>query len=170
MHTKADIHFNLRRAGRNALLFFAAAAALAFTAYGQERAERAFDVVPQQSRARLVERLGEYVRYERTGQYEKLYGLLYEAGSDDGQKTGKEAYARSRREAEDRRGVLKEFSPASVLDLTLNEGDPPTFSITGRAKLSRKGRTVEKLWTVRARLQDGDWYFSEASETFRHVD
>lgn len=164
------MRFNLCRAGRNALLFLAAAAALASTTYGQDRAESAFDVVPRQSRARLVERLGEYVRYERTGQFEKLYELLYEAGADGEKKVSKEAYAASRREAEGRRGVLQEFSPTYILNVTLNEGDPPTFAITGRARVLCEGQTAEKLVAVRARLQDGDWYFSEALDSYRHVD
>jgi acetyl esterase/lipase len=167
---EVDMRFNLRRVGRNALLFLAAAAALASTTHGQDRAEGVFDVVPRQSRARLVERLGEYVRYERTGQYEKLYELLYEAGADNEKKLNKEAYAASREEAEDRRGVLQEFSPAYTLNITLNEGDPPTFVITGRARVFRDGQKVEKQMAVHARLQDGDWYFSEASDSYRHID
>lgn len=170
MNPEVDMRFNLRRVGRNALLFLAAAAALASTTYGQDRAESVFDVVPQQARARLVERLGEYFRYERTGQYERLYELLYEADADGEKKVSKKAYAASRQEAKDRRGVLQEFSPTYVLNITLNEGDPPTFVITGRARVSRDGRKVEKQVAVRARLQDGDWYFSEASDSYRHVD
>lgn len=164
------MRFNLRRVGRNALLFLAAAAALASTTHGQDRAEGVFDVVPQQSRARLVERLGEYVRYERTGHYEELYELLYEAGADGEKTLSKEAYAASRQEAKGRRGVLQEFSPTYVLNITLNKGDPPTFVITGRARLFRDGQKVEKQMAVHARLQDGDWYFSEASDSYRHVD
>lgn len=164
------MHFNLRRAGRSTHLFLAGAAALAAIAYGQHYSEDAFDVVPRQSRARLVERLGEYVRYERTGRYEKLYELLYEAGTDGEKKVSKEAYAASRQEAKDRRGVLQEFSPTYILNITLNEGDPPTFVITGRARVFRDGRKVEKQMAVHAKLQDGDWYFSAASDSYRHVD
>jgi hypothetical protein len=92
MNPEVDMRLNLRRMGRNALLFLAAAAALASTTHGQDRAEGVFDVVPQQSRAGLVERLSEYVRYERTGQYERLYELLYEAGTDGEKKLSKEAW------------------------------------------------------------------------------
>jgi acetyl esterase/lipase len=170
MNPEVDMRFNLRRVGRNALLFLAAAAALSSTTYGQDRAESVFDAVPQQSRARLVERLGEYVTYERSGQYEKLYELLYEAGADGEKKLSKEAYAASRREAKDRRGVLQEFSPTYTLNITLNEGYPPTFVITGRARVLRDGQKVKKQMAVHARLQDGDWYFSEASDSYRHID
>lgn len=126
--------------------------------------------MPRQSRARLVERLGDYVSYEKTGQYVKLYGLLYEAGAEGQKKVSKEAYAASRREAEGRRGVLQEFSPAHILNVTLNEGDPPTFIITGRARVSLDGQKIEKQMAVHARLQDGEWYFSEASDSYQHVD
>lgn len=170
MNPEVDMRFNLRRAGRNALLFFAVAAALASTTYGQNRAESIFDVVPQQSRARLIERLDEYVSYERMGQFEKLYELLYEAGADGEKKISKEDYAASRQEAKDRRGILQEFSPTYILNITLNEGDPPTFVITGRARVFRDGQKVEKQMAVHARLQEGDWYFSEASDSYRHVD
>ena len=66
---------------------------------GQERGEQVFNMVPAHVRAKLVERLREYV----------------------------------------------EFLPTFAIDLTLKDGDPPTYGITGREKKSaslRNGRTL----------------------------
>jgi len=115
----------------------------------------------------LVERLSEYVTYERTRQYDKLYELLYERNDKN---ADKEVYSKSRVEAEGRRGVIQEFTPTSIIGTTLNEGDPPIFSLTGEAKVFLKGRTVKKEMSISARLQDGEWYFSELLESYLHID
>ena len=155
------MYFNLRRARGCVLLFLAVVGV-----HAQERAEKVFKIVPLESRPRLVERLKEFVTYERTRQYEELYELLYER---DDKNAGKEVYSKSRVEAEDRRGVIQDFTPVSILNITLNDGDAPTFSLTGLAKVLFKGRSVRKEMTVYARLQDGEWYFSELSDSFLHI-
>jgi len=60
--------------------------------------------------------------------------------------------------------------PTFILEITLNEGDAPTFSLTGQAKVFLKGRTVKKEMTIYARLQDGEWYFTELLESYLHID
>ena len=157
-----DTHFKLRRLSSCVLLLLAVA-----TVHAQERTENVFEKVPLESRPRLVERLREYVTYERTRQYEKLYELLYDRNDKN---AGKEAYSKSRAEAEGRRGVIQEFTPTFILGITLNDGDAPAFSLTGQATVSLKGRTIKKEMSIEARLQDGEWYFSELLESYLHVD
>ena len=156
------MHFNLCRLSSCVLLLLAVA-----TVHSQQRTENVFETVPLDSRPRLVDRLSEYVTYETTRQYEKLYELLYERNDKN---AGKEVYSKSRVEAEGRRGVVQEFTPTSIIGMTLNPGDPPTFSLTGQAKVLLKGRTVKKEMTISARLQDGEWYFSELLESYLHID
>ena len=157
-----DLHFKLRRFIGCALLLLAAA-----TVHAQERTRNVFETIPLDSRPRLLERLSEYVTYERTRQYEKLYELLY--GRND-KNADKEVYSKSRVETEGRRGVVQEFTPAFVVGVTLNDGDAPTFNLTGQAKVLLKGRTIKKEMSIRARLQDGEWYFSELLGSYSHID
>jgi hypothetical protein len=152
----------MRRLSRCVLVLLAVVAI-----YSQQRDENVFKSVPLESRPRLVERLREYVTYERTRRYEKVYDLLYERNEKN---AGKDVYSKSRVEAEARWGVIQEFTPTSILNITLNEGDAPTFSVTGQAKVLLKGRTVKKEMRLSARLQDGEWYFSELLNSYLHID
>lgn len=128
--------------------------------------DKVFDAVPAESRERFVERLKEFVSYEKAREYEKLYELISDI---DYKKTGKEAYAKSRLELEKRLGVLREFTPTSVINVSLQDG-APTYSLIGRAKVFLKGRVVEKEMTMTARLQHGEWYFSGLSISYLHLD
>jgi hypothetical protein len=157
-----ETYFKLRRLSSCALLLLAVV-----TVHAQERTENVFAKVPLESRPRLVERLREFVTYERTRQYEKLYELLYERNDKN---AGKEVYSKSRAEAEGRRGIIQEFTPTFILEITLNSGDAPTFSLTGEARVFLKRRTVKKEMTIYAKLQDGEWYFSELLESYLHID
>ena len=157
-----DMHFKLRCLSNCLLLLLAVA-----TVHAQERTENVFEKVPLELRPRLIERLEEYVTYERTRQYVKLYELLYDRNDTN---AGKEVYSKSRAEAEARRGVIQEFTPTFILDITLNDGDAPTLSLTGQAKVFLKGHTVKKEMSLEARLHDGEWYFSELLKSYLHID
>lgn len=159
------LYFKLSRVNGCVLIFLATL--LTGSVHAQERTENVFEKVQLELRPRLIERLKEYVTYERTRQYEKLYEFLYERNAKDG---GKEVYSKSREGAEDRRGVIQEFTPTSILDITLKEGDAPTLSLTGQAKVFLKGRTVNKELSIEARFHDGEWYFSELLESYLHID
>jgi hypothetical protein len=154
------MHFKFRRLSSCVLLLLAVA-----TVHGQERSENVFEKVQLELRPRLIERLKQYVTYERTRQYEKLYELLYDRRD---QNAGKEAYSKSRTEAEGRWGIIQEFTPTFILDITLN--DAPVLSLTGEAKVFIKGRTVKKEMSIYARFQDGEWYFSELLNSYLHID
>ena len=164
------MYLKIRLTTLSVLLCMVVVAIFASAANGQDRVEHAFEAVPQELRWRLVSRLNKYIEYEKTGQYGKLYELLYGANASGDKGTNKETYAASRQEANGRRGTLQEFLPTSVLDLTLNDGDPPTYSITGHARVECGGESVKKLLVIYAKFQYGDWYFSEALGTHRHVD
>jgi len=75
---------------------------LVATIHAQERTENVFEKVPLELRPGLIERFKEYIRCERTRQYEKLYEFLYR----NDKTAGKEIYSKTRGEAEDRRGVV----------------------------------------------------------------
>ena len=132
----------------------------------QKRSDRVFDAVPLDSRGRLIERLNEYVAYERSREYEKLYELLYDR---KGKWDDKKAYSTYRLGAEGRSGVVQEFRPTVIMEITMGDG-PPTFNLIGRAKVIRKGRTREKEMGIYARLHDGEWYFTELSTVYLHID
>ena len=156
------MHFKLRCFSSCVLLLLAVA-----TVPAQERTEKVFEKVPLELRPRLIERLKDYVTYERTRQYGKLYELLYDCNDKD---ASKEVYLKSRAEAEGRRGVIQEFTPTVILEITLNEGDAPTLVLTGQSKVLLKGQTVKGEMSIKARLQGGEWYFSELLESYLHLD
>ena len=120
----------------------------------------------------MVERLREYVTYERTRRYQELYELLYERNhkEQNDKNAPQEVYSKSRLDAESRRGVVQEFMPTFILNITLNEGDAHTFSLTGRAKVLLKGRTVKKGNDLIRETSRGEWYFTELSDSFLHID
>jgi hypothetical protein len=143
---------------------------LSFGAKAQERASQVFDPVPPQSRAGLVERLQEYVEYEKTGQYAKLFELLYKVDSFGEKITSKELYVAARQKVLGQRGTLREFLPIVVIDLTLNDGETPIYSITGLAKVKCEGeQTIDKKVTVFAKFENGNWYFSEMLDSHFHT-
>ncbi len=96
-----------------------------------------------------------------------MHAALQEQPRDS---AGKEVYSKLRVEAEGRRGVVQGFTPTFILEITLNADDAPTFSLTGQAKVFLKGRIVKKEMTIYARLQDGEWCFSELLESYLHLD
>jgi len=161
------MHLTLRCVTGGVLLLLVAVIAVPSTSYAQKPSESIFEAIPLDSRARLIERLKQYVEYERARQYEKLYELIYDLNDTD---ASKESYSKSRLEAEARSGIVREFTPTFISNVTLNESDPPTFRLIGQAKVMCKGRTLEKRMSMRARLQDGEWYFSELSDSYLHID
>lgn len=161
------MRFKLRCKSGRALLLLATLITLTLIGHAQKRSESVFDAIPLDSRPRLVERLNEYVGYERSREYEKLYELLYDR---KGKGDDKKAYSTYRLDAEGRSGVVQEFMPTYIMEITMNDGDAPTFNLIGRAKVISKGRTHEKQMAIHARLQDGEWYFTELSNVYLHID
>jgi len=133
---------------------------------GQERGGMTLDQVPEPSRAQLVKALHQYVEYEKAGQYEQVFEMLYQVS--DKHMTSAE-YAASRQKAAQRSGVVEDFIPASVINLTLREGDVQTYSINGVAKIRLRRKTSQKEMTLSAWFQNGEWKFSELMYSYLHV-
>jgi len=139
---------------------------LTCSVHAHDPTQRVFDVIPLESRPRLVERLNEYLTYERGREYEKLYELIYDPRD---KRDSEESYTKARREVEDRRGTIQQFTPKNVMNITLSD-DVTTFMILGMAKVLRKGKTSHKEMVINARLQSRDWYFTQLSDSFLHID
>jgi hypothetical protein len=134
-------------------------------AYGQSRERHGLTAVPEPLRARLIERLNNYVEYQRTKEYGKFYDLLTEptiARIYRGQSRVEFIESQQKAEAQGTISRLLEFVPTSSLNLTDDVGD--YFEIFGRAKLCKSGELVRRNVGVEARLIDGEWYFSTTGE------
>jgi hypothetical protein len=130
---------------------------------GQRRDDRAFAVVPPQHRGSLVQSTREFIECETTKQYGRLYEML---DDQEASRANKEDYVAARVKAETKHGVLSEFAPNLVMDVTLNDGAPVTYEITGNARIKLGSHIVEKRMSVTAKLQGGVWRFSELSYSF----
>lgn len=134
-------------------------------AHGQSKERLGLNAVPEPLRARLIERLNNYVDYQRPKEYGKFYDLLTEptiARIYRGQSRVEFIDSHQKAEAMGTASRLLEFVPTSSLNLTDETGE--YFEIFGRAKLCKAGELVRRKMGVEARLIDGEWYFSTAGE------
>lgn len=149
-----------------ALLMVVAATAQIAAARSQNKREKVFEVVPEHLRARLVERLELYVKYERARAYEKLYDLLWDSIVESSDEY-REAYVNASRKAvaEGYRRVLLEFKPTATVNISLDEsGDRTSYDIWGQAKVDDEGKVYWKDAAIQARFIDGEWYFSSVAD------
>jgi len=129
------------------------------TAAGRGRAFSLYAPVPQRLRPSLDSRLKLYVELERAEQFERLYDLFSEeyithlktlnCGS-------KSEYVASERGAGRYRMVVAGFTPTSTQRVSVG-----VYIIFGRIKSPVGERLIEYKGSIKARRQDGDWYFSE---------
>lgn len=140
---------------------------LSLPAIAQARDDHAFDVVPLQHRGSLVQSILEFVECEKAAQYGRLYELL-----DDQEASGinKENYIAARVKDQTKRCSLPEFAPLWAIDLTLNDGDPITYQVAGKAWVKVGNDVVEKEMTTTAKLHSGFWKFLELSDSTLHVE
>jgi hypothetical protein len=137
------------------------------TAYAvnAQRNEKVFAVVPESQRAQLVERLKLYVDYQRSKDYEQLYGLLSKATIDrvfKGQ-TLPQFVAAFRKGDEERTSVtILDFKVTNVEKTT--EDGVDLYKIYGDAKLRQHGEEVDKQIVIGAQWQDANWYFTTLSD------
>ena len=137
---------------------------LATPALGQEAdLEKQFAPVPAAVRSRLIERLNQFLEYDRTGQYEKKFDLISKYYLSV-LKWTKADYAKL---MQDRAALGKgekiiDFKISSVGSFSLGDSlDQMIFNIYGREKFSRGKKTKSEKRLLDARYENGDWYFSD---------
>ena len=141
-----------------AILIFATIAARA-----QEISPKALEAVAEPFRQQLVERLGLYVRYQRTKQYDKLYDLfspstIHTVFNDQTREEFVRAYQKG--DAERTSVRLLEFKPTTIQKIEGNDA-ADQYVIQGRAEVFQMGESVNKRSVaVVAQLLNGKWYFS----------
>src|SRR5262245_1144362 len=148
-------------------LSLAAIMTLTLTAIAQGLDEHAFEGVPAQLRGTLVQSTLEFIEYEKTKQYGKLYEMLDEQAAS---RAKNEDYIAGRVRAETKFGILREFAPQSVMNVTLNDTAPVTYEITGKGWVMKGNDIAEKRMSLTAIFQGGVWKFSELSESFLDVE
>jgi hypothetical protein len=133
----------------------------------QKKERKVFAAIPENLRAKFVERLNLYVEYERTKQYEKLYDLLLESvatsnglSRDDGLSRDEYVNVRKKAIAEKRQSILLKFKPISTLKISLDEKDTDIYEIFGTGKVDDGKKIYEINAAIDARLINGEWYFS----------
>jgi hypothetical protein len=137
---------------------------LATPAFGQDlNLEKKFAPVPGNVRARLMERLNQFLEDDRAAQYEKKYDLFSDYYLTT-LKWKKEDYVRNmqEREASGKGEKLVDFKISRVENFSLDDSlEHPIFKIYGRFKYlkGKKTRSEERL--LDARYERGDWYFSD---------
>ncbi len=126
----------------------------------QKREQKVFAAIPENLRARLIERLKLYVEYERTNQYEKLYDLSLESVvATNG--LSRDAYVNAIKKAIDRgyENILLKFKPTSTLNITFADEEVATYQVFGMAKVRKGKDTYEITAGIDARWINEEWYF-----------
>lgn len=135
----------------------------ALAAYAQEVSPKALEVIPEPFRQQFVEKLGLYVEYQRTKQYDKLYDLfspstIHTVFNDQTREEFVRAYQKGDIERTSVR--LLEFKPTAIQKMQ-SEDTSDEYVIWGRAEMCQMGESIKKRRVaVVAQLQDGKWYFS----------
>jgi len=133
---------------------------------GQDPLDKAFDTVPVAQRAQLVRSLRTLIDYEKTRQYDKVFDLLYKGQQAGDQNPTRESYSATRQKTSVHHGTIKEFVPIMVVDVTLKDGDPITYRVTGHATVESKTHTIKKEMTLFAKLENDTWRFSELTDSY----
>jgi hypothetical protein len=134
---------------------------LLLAAYGQVADSlKVFDPVPANQRAHLAERLKRLVEYQRTKQYEKVFGMLPKVHTQHPELTKEEFLATIRTQG---KAHVVDFIPEYTTENPTIDGE---YAIYGCAKV-REGRGTKKWQAATyASLEDGEWYFSDILFTF----
>ncbi len=131
----------------------------------QKKEQKVFAAIPQNLRARLIQRLNLYVEYERTKQHEKLYDLLWEyVVNPSSLSRGAYVNASKKTIAEGYRSILLGFKPTATIDLSLNDEGIVRYDIWGIAKVNDEGKIYQKNAAIEARWIKGEWYFSGVAD------
>lgn len=114
--------------------------------------------VPERSRARLKQRLGQYVSYERAHDFENLYDLFSEEEVARLRKLGrgsKSEWVEFMRSVEEWYLTPLNFTPTFIERRGADE-----FVIFGHIECRRGPRVVREKGSITAYRERGDWYFS----------
>jgi hypothetical protein len=142
---------------------------IANCAHGQDNEKKVFDIVAEPQRAQLIQRLKLYVEYERTREYEKLYGLLSKTTLErvfKGQSIAEFVTASRKGDAENTSVRILDFTVTNI-DKTTKE-DADVYNVCGTAKLCEQGKLIEKQIVIYAQLQNGTWYFSTLADVLEN--
>ncbi|MDQ3819698.1 MAG: hypothetical protein M3362_18765 [Acidobacteriota bacterium] len=146
------------------LLVSLAACLLTAPASAQDVTDSAkFSPVPGNVRNRLIERLNQFLEYDRTGQYEKKYDLLSDYHLKI-LKWSKSDYLRVMQENEQKGKAerLIDFKVTSVENRSLDDsGRYMIYNIYGNEKFLRGGKRKVEKRLIEARYENGEWYFSD---------
>ena len=125
----------------------------------QVKADKKFSKVPAQLRERLIERMNSYFEYERTRQYDKLYGLTSNKAVTEPEPSDKPSKEELIAEIRKWGGSI----PLKVKIISLNEyrgpTDHPVYTMLLQVKSRYNGRVVDEDRLFEAHFDNGDWYF-----------
>jgi len=133
--------------------------------------EDVFSPIPQQHRARLRERLNLLIQYQSKQDWPKLYDLLV----PEWRPMSKEAYVGENKWSTGRL-KLSQFTPEFVgtevyaVDGNLDTSQFNEWIISGCAEFGRGWPKEKYSAHTTARLENGNWFFSEISVTFEAID
>lgn len=140
---------------------------LGTSTFGQRKAEKVLEAVPEALRARLLERLHLFVDYQRQKEYDKLFELFSDATISkyfNGQ--SKADFVKAYQTGDERGSSSRviEFTPTDTEKISA-DGGGDFYVIYGRAKVSEGNKTIEKKRVaIEAHLQNDDWYFSPIAD------
>src|SRR5258708_6862129 len=129
---------------------------VSFSANGNVKSQNnPFAAIPESSRSRLIERLNLSIEYQRTHQWDKLYGLRYDKGGQT-----RESYVRKQRHYKIRDGDgLVEFNARQVIYIDRED----KWIIEGCARWHSRGRDQYHSSSTNAKFREGEWYLSEVA-------
>lgn len=124
-----------------------------------KKAESVFEEIPAEQRAKLIGRLNLFLENWKNREWEKVYDLIAEGHKQSiGGGLSKERFLREPPLYE-----LKRFTPKTVLAYVEVTKDKGHLSIWGCGEYKRFLFNEKKESTIDARLQNGEWYFSQIS-------
>jgi hypothetical protein len=130
---------------------------------GQNRDEKVFDPVPAALRARLIERLNLFLKFDRSGLYERKFELLSDYDRNHW-KVDKVGYTKLMEYMQASGKVERniEFTITHLQNWSMSEAqDQGNVMIHGRSRFWRGKSIRTGTRLLEARFEKGEWYFSE---------
>ncbi len=142
---------------------------IANCAYGQAVDKNVFAAIPEPLRAQLTERLKQYVEYQRTQDYEKLYSLFSKTTLErifKGQSLTE--FVEAFRKGDEARTSVRilTFTVTNVEKTTKDGAE--LYNVYGNAKLCEQGELSEKQIVIGAQFENGNWYFTTLADVLEN--